>query len=94
MLMYNRQGMSGADQNPGARKSQSGAMNTLVKAESLLQIAFVLPAAVLIGWGSGALLDRWLHTNWIYIIGLLLGSAAGLIEVVRQALRAGSEKQK
>jgi len=81
--------------NPEPRKSQGGgAMDTFVKAESLLQLAFVLPAAVLIGWGGGALLDRWLHTSWIYIAGLILGSAAGLVEVVRQALRAGSEKQK
>jgi ATP synthase protein I len=49
---------------------------------------------VLIGWGAGALLDKWLHTNWIYIVGLLFGSAAGLVEVVRQALRAGNEKRK
>jgi len=69
-------------------------METLVKAESLLQLAFVLPAAVLIGWGAGALLDKWLHTDWIYIVGLLLGSAAGLVEVVRQAMRAGSDKQR
>ncbi|MBV8632139.1 MAG: AtpZ/AtpI family protein [Silvibacterium sp.] len=69
-------------------------MNTLVQAESLLQIAFVLPAAVLIGWGAGALLDKRLHTHWIYIVGLLFGSAAGLVEVVRQALRAGNEKRK
>jgi ATP synthase protein I len=84
--------MSSPDPNPDRSKSQrGGAMNTLVQAESLLQIAFVLPAAVLIGWGAGALLDKWLHTNWIYIVGLLFGSAAGLLEVVRQALRAGNE---
>jgi F0F1-type ATP synthase assembly protein I len=87
--------MNAPNPNPGPRKSQgSGAMDTFVKAESLLQLAFVLPAAVLIGWGGGALLDRWLHTNWIYIVGLIFGSAAGLFEVVRQALRAGNEKQK
>jgi ATP synthase protein I len=91
--------MSSPDPNPESGKSQrrnarSSAMNTYVQAESLLQIAFVLPAAVLIGWGAGALLDKWLHTHWIYIVGLLLGSAAGLVEVVRQALRAGNEKRK
>ncbi|HEX3470745.1 MAG TPA: AtpZ/AtpI family protein [Silvibacterium sp.] len=76
------------------KKAQNGAaMDTLVKAESLLQIAFVLPAAVLIGWGGGVLLDRWLHTHWIYIVGLLLGAAAGLLEVVRQALRAGGKQE-
>jgi ATP synthase protein I len=91
--------MSSSDLNPKGRKPErsnaSGSgMNTFVQAESLLQIAFVLPAAVLIGWGAGALLDKWLHTNWIYIVGLLFGSAAGLVEVVRQALRAGNEKRK
>jgi len=87
--------MSTPDPNSDRRKPESGGvMDTFVKAESLLQIAFVLPAAVVIGWGGGALLDRWLHTNWIYIVGLLFGSAAGLVEVVRQALRAGSEKKK
>ena len=90
--------MSSPDPNPERGKSQargarSKGMNTFVQAESLLQIAFVLPAAVLIGWGAGALLDKWLHTNWIYIVGLLFGSAAGLLEVVRQALRAGNEKR-
>jgi ATP synthase protein I len=91
--------MSGPDPNLKSGKSpksdlRGSGMNTFVQAESLLQIAFVLPAAVLIGWGAGALLDKWLHTNWIYIVGLLFGSAAGLVEVVRQALRAGNEKRK
>jgi len=87
--------MNAPNPNPEQRKSQAGgAMDTFVKAESLLQLAFILPAAVLIGWGAGALLDRWLHTNWIYVVGLLFGSAAGLVEVVRQALWAGNEKQK
>ncbi len=91
--------MSSPDPNPDRGKSQRGnasgsGMNTFVQAESLLQLAFVLPAAVLIGWGAGALLDKWLHTHWLYIVGLLFGSAAGLVEVVRQALRAGNEKRK
>ena len=73
--------------NPGDRK-RSGGLDTLVKAERLMQIALVLPAAVLIGWGLGALLDKWLHQHWIYIVGLIFGAAAGMTEAVRQALRA------
>jgi ATP synthase protein I len=96
--MYNRQGMNDPNKpDTGKRQSDDtsgGALKTFAQAERLLQIAFVLPAAVLIGWGGGALLDRWLHTNWIYIVGLLFGSAAGLVEVVRQAMRAGNEKPK
>jgi ATP synthase protein I len=87
--------MNGTDPSPDERKSQSSGardgLNTFVQAERLLQIAFVLPAALLIGWAAGALLDKWLHTHWIYIVGLLFGAAAGLFEAVRQAMRAGGK---
>ena len=42
-------------EKPSTERSES--MKLLIKAERLTQIAFVLPAAVLIGWGIGALLD-------------------------------------
>ena len=86
--------MSDTNPNPERKSQSSGArdgVNTFVQAERLLQIAFVLPAAVLIGWAGGALLDKWLHTHWIYIVGLLFGAAAGLFEAVRQAMQAGGK---
>ena len=80
------------EQNPGSgSKKRSATLDTLVKAERLTQIAVVLPAAVLIGWGAGALLDKWLHTHWIYIAGVVFGAIAGMVEAVRQAFRAGRE---
>lgn len=75
------------NQNPDNKK-RSETMQTIVDAERLTQIAFVLPAAVLIGWGIGALLDKWLHQHWIYIVGVVFGAVAGLVEAVRQAMRA------
>lgn len=75
--------------NPAQRSS---GLQTLVQVEKLTQIAVVLPAAVLIGWGAGALLDKWLHQDWIYIAGVVFGAIAGMTEAVRQALRAGQEK--
>ena len=86
-----RRNMAEQIPNPGGKK-RSETMDTIVKAERLTQIAFVMPAAVLIGWGGGALLDKWLHQSWIYIVGVIFGSIAGLVEAVRQALRAGREK--
>ena len=81
------------EQNPNpVGKKRSAALEGIVKAERLTQIAFVLPLAVLIGWGMGALLDKWLHTQWIYIVGVIFGAIAGLTEAVRQALRASREK--
>ena len=82
--------MAEREQKPKQEKpsdNRSESMKLLIKAERLTQIAFVLPAAVLIGWGIGALLDKWLHTGWIYIVGLVLGAVAGMVEAVRQALR-------
>lgn len=63
-------------------------MGSLVKAERLMQIAFIMPTALVIGWGGGVLLDKWLHQHWIYIVGLIFGVVAGMVEAVRQALRA------
>lgn len=83
--------MTEPNPNPKGKK-RSAALDGIVKAERLTQIAFVLPAAVLIGWGAGALLDKWLHTQWIYIVGVVLGAIAGMTEAVRQALHTGREK--
>jgi F0F1-type ATP synthase assembly protein I len=36
------------------------------------------------------LLDRWLHTSWLYLAGLLVGIVAGFIEVIRVASKPDS----
>jgi F0F1-type ATP synthase assembly protein I len=51
------------------------------------QLAFMLPAGTVAGYLLGSLADRWLHTNWINVVGLLLGTAAGLIELIRTVSR-------
>lgn len=63
------------------RKGTEGALGGLVKAERLMQIAVALPISVLVGWGIGALLDKWLHQQWIYLVGVLLGAVAGFVEI-------------
>jgi F0F1-type ATP synthase assembly protein I len=52
------------------------------------QLAFVLPAATATGWIIGVLLDKWLHTSWLYLVGLLLGIAAGFVELIRTTLKS------
>ena len=51
------------------------------------QLAFIFPAAVVVGWLIGAALDKWLHTTWLYLAGLLLGIAAGFTELIRTVSR-------
>ena len=52
------------------------------------QLAFVLPACTVVGWLVGAGMDRWLHTTWLYIVGLLLGIAAGFVELIRTVMKS------
>jgi F0F1-type ATP synthase assembly protein I len=45
---------------------------------------FVLPAAVLVGYGIGYALDKAFHTGFLKIVFLLLGVAAGMIDLFRE----------
>ena len=47
------------------------------------QIAFIFPAATVAGWLLGLGLDHWLHTHWLYLVGLILGIVAGFVELIR-----------
>ncbi len=64
-------------------KPDRGGMDTLIRAERMTQIAFILPAAVLVGWMAGAGLDKWLHTRWLYVVGILVGVVAGFVQIFR-----------
>ena len=55
------------------------------------QLAFALPAATFAGWLIGAGLDHWLHTKWLYLVGLILGIAAGFIELIRTVASSDSK---
>ena len=62
-----------------------------VKAEKYIQLGVTLPAATVIGWAFGAVLDHWLHTTWLKLLGLILGIVAGFVQLVRVAMAAGKE---
>lgn len=57
------------------------------KAGAYTGLAFVIPAAMYGGYWLGGHADTGLGTNYWSIVGLLLGFAAGLYEVYRQAIR-------
>jgi F0F1-type ATP synthase assembly protein I len=62
-----------------------------VEAEKLVQIGVMLPLALVIGYFVGAWLDGKFGTTWIKIVGILLGIAAGFVQLIRLA---GSEGKK
>ena len=50
-------------------------------------MALILPISSVVGGGIGYLLDRALHTHFLWIVFGILGTAAGIIEVLRQLQR-------
>jgi F0F1-type ATP synthase assembly protein I len=69
-------------------KKGGGALGDLVKAESMIQLALVLPAACLIGALGGEALDKHFHTGWMVVVGILLGATAGFLHLFRTASQA------
>lgn len=76
---------------PGGKRD--GGMDSLLRAEKLTQIAFILPVAVFVGWLLGAALDKWLHQGWIYIAGILFGAAAGFLQIFRLVAASGKDSK-
>ena len=46
-------------------------------------LAFLLPVSMAVGYGIGYGLDKVFHTAFLKVVFLLLGIAAGIIELVR-----------
>jgi F0F1-type ATP synthase assembly protein I len=59
--------------------------NMWVQMANYAQLAIVFPAATVVGWLIGTALDHWLHTTWLYLVGLVLGIVAGFVELIRTA---------
>jgi len=72
---------------PGGSGKGGGTLGDLVKAESMIQLALVLPAACFIGWLIGVGLDKHFKTGWMEIAGVLLGAVAGFVQIIRTASR-------
>ena len=77
----------GSDQPGDAEKR-----GLLVQVARYSQLALVLPAATLVGWLIGLGLDRWLHTRWLYLAGLIVGIAAGFVELIRTVMSSESRQ--
>ena len=50
-------------------------------------LAFLLPVSTFVGYAIGYLLDKAFGTHWLYIPFLILGIAAGFVQLVRQLMR-------
>jgi F0F1-type ATP synthase assembly protein I len=71
------------DPNSNRGKKKKGTLGDLVQAESMVQLALMLPAGCVIGALGGSALDKHFHTGWIGVVGILLGAVAGFIGIYR-----------
>jgi len=78
-------------QTPAPERSESG--NQWVQIARYIQLGFVLPTATVAGWLLGLALDHWLHTGWIRAVGLILGTVAGIVELLRSVLSKESQDE-
>jgi F0F1-type ATP synthase assembly protein I len=60
----------------------------LVSLARYSEIGFIIPAAILLGYLLGKLADYWLHTKWLYLVGLLFGAVVGFWQMIRMAVGA------
>ncbi len=63
----------------------------LVKASALSHLAYILPASMLAGYFCGAWLDGKFGTKFLGVVLMMLGLAAGLLEILRQARRVQND---
>lgn len=65
--------------------------NPMVTVAKYSEIGFIIPAAVLLGYFLGRVLDHYLHTTWIYLVGVIFGAVAGFVSMIRMALKGEDE---
>lgn len=55
-----------------------------MQATRLLGLAFVLPACLFMGYLAGYAADRHFGTGFLSLVGLLIGIAAGFVQLLRE----------
>ena len=75
---------------PEPPKSQK--KDPLVSLARYSEIGFIIPAAILVGLLLGKLLDYWLHTKWLHLVGLLLGAVLGFTQMIRMAMSSSKDE--
>ena len=69
------------------RRKDSKSNNPAVVFARYSEVAFIIPAAVVVGLLLGKLLDYWLHTHWLFLIGIIFGAVVGFVQMIRMITR-------
>jgi ATP synthase protein I len=74
------------NRNSDGPSRSRGGFSSLVEAEKLMQVAFVLPTALVICWAGGWWLAGRTHQKWLEISGIVFGCIVGLVYVIQMAV--------
>jgi ATP synthase protein I len=77
--------------NPDDNKEEPSEKKSWVRAESIVQIGVMMPLALVVGYFLGSFLDEKFHTTWMKMAGLLIGIAAGFVQLIRVASAEGKK---
>lgn len=89
-IVYNHHGMPFNRPLPDSDSSskRSSGVDAIVKAETGIQIALILPSSVVVCWLMGAWADKHFHQSWISIAGIVFGAVSGLVYIIQYVIRA------
>lgn len=66
----------------------------MVQVGQYTSLAFLLPVATVVGYIAGYLLDKAFGTHFLYLVFLILGIAAGFVQLIRRLLADTREDTK
>ncbi|MDQ2773598.1 MAG: AtpZ/AtpI family protein [Acidobacteriota bacterium] len=61
--------------------------NSLIWLGKYISLGLTLPASVVAGYILGTFADRWLHVPILRVVGIFLGMAAGVTQIIRELNR-------
>jgi F0F1-type ATP synthase assembly protein I len=67
--------------------------NVWVMVGQYSSLAMLLPAATVVGYGIGYLLDNALGTSFLKPVFLILGIAAGFVQLIKQVQKDTSDRE-
>lgn len=68
-------------------KRDPNLQSTAVAYARYSEIAFIIPAAVVVGLLLGKLGDYFFHTHWLTLTGIIFGAIVGFVQLIRTVLR-------
>jgi F0F1-type ATP synthase assembly protein I len=68
-------------------QNDKGSPNAAVVWARYSEIAFIIPAGVVVGLLLGKLADYLLHTRWMTVVGIIIGAVAGFVQLIRMVTR-------